>query len=252
MRHKAKDIPVAISMGNLAASGGYYVATGGDRIFAEPETITGSIGVFAIIPTFEDAAARLGVNADGIRTTSLSGQPDIIGGFTPEVDAILQASVEDTYSDFLGKVAEARGISREEVDRIGQGQVWDGGTARQLGLVDQFGGLSAALEWAAKQAGLEAGGWHAKRLGTTETSYESLIRRLLTENSEEVGARADMFGMLARQRAAALAPAAGNLDRLTGVNGIQAYCLECPSKPHQADQVQFNTWLTVLGGLLRP
>ena len=93
MRHKARDIPVAVSMANVAASGGYWVSTPADRIFAEPETITGSIGIFAVIPTFEDAAASIGVNSDGVATGPLSGQPDLIGGFTPEVDRILQASI---------------------------------------------------------------------------------------------------------------------------------------------------------------
>ena len=92
-RYRAKDIPVAISFANVAASGGYWVATAGDRIFAQPESITGSIGVFSVIPTFEDAAASIGVNADGVRTTALSGQPDLIDGFSPEVDALLQAGV---------------------------------------------------------------------------------------------------------------------------------------------------------------
>src|SRR5690606_1458827 len=147
LRHKAKRIPVAVSMANVAASGGYWVATPADRIFAEPETITGSIGVFSVIPTFENTLARYGVTTDGVRTTPLSGQPDLAAGFTPETDAVLQATVEDIYRRFVGMVAEARGKSPAEIDGIAQGRVWDGGTARQIGLVDQFGGLDAALEW---------------------------------------------------------------------------------------------------------
>ncbi|HAL89821.1 MAG TPA: signal peptide peptidase SppA, partial [Erythrobacter sp.] len=80
-------------------SGGYWVSTPADRIFAEPETITGSIGIFAVIPTFEETAAMAGVTSDGVRTTPLSGQPDLIAGFTPETDAILQAFIEDGYED---------------------------------------------------------------------------------------------------------------------------------------------------------
>ncbi|MGE5952947.1 MAG: signal peptide peptidase SppA, partial [Qipengyuania vulgaris] len=108
LRHKARDIPVAVSMGNVAASGGYWVSTPADRIFAEPETITGSIGIFAMIPTFENAAADIGVNSDGVKTGPLSGQPDVIGGFTPEVDRILQASIEAGYTDINTRVAESR------------------------------------------------------------------------------------------------------------------------------------------------
>ena len=93
MRHKERDIPIAVSMANVAASGGYWVSTPADRIFAEPETITGSIGIFAVIPTFEETAAMAGVTSDGVRTTPLSGQPDLVGGLTPETDAMLQAYI---------------------------------------------------------------------------------------------------------------------------------------------------------------
>jgi protease-4 len=97
-RFRDRKIPVAVSFANIAASGGYWVATSSDRIFAQPETITGSIGVFAVLPTFEPLAAKIGVAADGYRTTPLSGQPDIIGGFSPEIDAVLQAGVADVGS----------------------------------------------------------------------------------------------------------------------------------------------------------
>jgi len=150
LRHKARGIPIAVSMANVAASGGYWVSTPADRIFAEPSTATGSIGIFGVVPTFEDALAEWGVTSDGVQTTPLSGQPDLFAGLTPEADAILQATVASGYERFLGLVAQSRGISRERADALGQGRVWDGGSARQLGLVDQFGGLDAALEWAAR------------------------------------------------------------------------------------------------------
>ncbi|MCL4673121.1 MAG: signal peptide peptidase SppA, partial [Sphingomonadaceae bacterium] len=179
LRHKAKDIPVAVSMANVAASGGYWVSTPADRIFAEPETITGSIGIFAVIPTFENAAQDLGVKADGVRTTPLSGQPDLVAGFTPEVDAILQSAIEDGYNDFLTRVAQSRKLSIEQVDAIGQGRVWDGGTARQIGLVDQYGGIQDALEWVAKQAKLGEGEWHAQWIGEDVDPYQSLVERMV-------------------------------------------------------------------------
>lgn len=94
LRHKAAGIPVVVSMGNVAASGGYWVSTPADRIFAEPETITGSIGIYGVLPTFEDTLAEWGVTTDGVRTTGLSGQPDLLAGLTPETEAILQATVE--------------------------------------------------------------------------------------------------------------------------------------------------------------
>ena len=122
LRHKAQDIPIAVSMANVAASGGYWGSTPADRIFAEPETITGSIGIFAVIPTFEETAAAAGVTSDGVRTTPLSGQPVLIGGFTPETDAILQAFIENGYEDFLDRVGEARGMTRDQADAVGQGR----------------------------------------------------------------------------------------------------------------------------------
>ncbi len=236
-RYRAKDIPVAISFANLAASGGYWVATAGDRIFAQPETITGSIGVFAVLPTFEGAAADIGVSADGYRTTPLSGQPDLIAGLSPEVDAILQAGVNDTYSDFLTRVAQARGMSVEAVDQIAQGRVWDGGTAHQNRLVDQFGGLEEALNWVAGEAELESDDWSARFLGSAPANYDSIIRQLMTSAVAPMIEAAprqrggDLFAMAARNRSVLMGQLTRDAQRLAGSEGIQAYCLECPAQP---------------------
>lgn len=230
-RYRAKGLPVAISFANVAASGGYWVATAGDRIFAQPETITGSIGVFAVLPTFEGTARQFGVNADAIRTTPLSGQPDVIGGFTPEVNAILQASVADSYSDFIGLVGKARGMNADEVDAIGQGRVWDGGTARQIKLVDQFGGLPDALAWVAKEAGIEDGGWHARYLAEPVDGTDALIQQFLTSAATPVAGQqgGDLFAIAAQSRDRAIARLMADAERLAGQAGVQAYCLECPS-----------------------
>jgi protease-4 len=248
-RFRAKEIPVAVSFGNVAASGGYWVATAGDRIFAQPETITGSIGVFAVIPTFEGAANEIGVNAAGYRTTPLSGQPDLIAGLTPELDTILQAGVTDTYSDFLERVANARGMTTEKVDQIAQGRVWDGGAARQLGLVDQFGGLSDALQWVAGEAGLEEDDWRARFLGNQEANYDSLIRQLVTASvAPAPQARGgDLFAMAARQREVLLGQLVADADRLSGAQGVQAYCLECPALPQPARRSDTRSLMQWLG-----
>lgn len=244
LRHKAKKIPVAVSMANVAASGGYWVATPADRIFAEPETITGSIGIFAVIPTFEGLAAEYGVRSDGVQTTPLSGQPDLIGGFTPEVDAILQNAIEDGYRDFLARVAEARKMSPEQVDAIGQGRVWDGGTARQIGLVDQYGGLDDALVWVAAQAGLKDGNWHARYLGGETPPYDNLLRSILFDDASEAAHSGDIFGTLALQQQALLSQAKDDLTRLTGARGMQVYCLSCPVQPRTAASPrQEHGWL---------
>ena len=227
LRHKARDIPIAVSMGNVAASGGYWVSTPADRIFAEPETITGSIGIFAMIPTFENAAADLGINSDGVVTGPLSGQPDPIGGFTPEVDRILQASIEDGYTDFLKRVAASRKMSLQQVDRVGQGRVWDGGTARQLRLVDEYGGVADALEWVAAQADLADGDWSAAYLGDGESTTDTILRQMLV-GEEDAGSR-DVFALLAGQQRAAAGMVLIDAQRLLGTRGVQAYCLACPS-----------------------
>jgi protease IV len=233
-RFRDRKIPVAVSFANIAASGGYWVATSSDRIFAQPETITGSIGVFAVLPTFEPLAAKIGVAADGYRTTPLSDQPDIIGGFSPEIDAVLQAGVASTYRDFLARVSKARKLSVAQVDGIGQGRVWDGGTARQIGLVDQFGGLEDALAWAGAKAGLKEGDFHPVFLGAQDDSYDPLIRRLLTSEAESktaVMTGSDPFALVVRKQDDLAGRLLHDAERLMGTSGVQAFCLECPGRP---------------------
>ena len=253
-RFRDKDVPVAVSFANVAASGGYWVATSSDRIFAQPETITGSIGVFAVLPTFEDASKEVGITADGYRTTPLSGQPDIVAGLTPEVDAILQASVTDTYSDFLSRVAEARGKTVADVDTIAQGRVWDGGTARQLGLVDQFGGIEDALAWVAGEAEIEEGEWKARYLGAAQANYDSLIRQLVVSAIAPVPAAStqssggDLFALAARQREVVLGQVLRDAQLLAGTRGVQAYCLECPTEARPLTASESSTLMQLFGG----
>ncbi|QWC56296.1 signal peptide peptidase SppA [Erythrobacter sp. 3-20A1M] len=238
-RYRDKGTPVAVSMANLAASGGYWVSTSSDRIFAEPETITGSIGIFAVLPTFERLAAKYGVNSDGVRTTPLSGQPDLIGGLTPEVERLLQATINNGYNDFLTRVAQSRSMAPAAVDKIAQGRVWDGGTARQIGLVDQFGGLPDAAAWVAGKAGIAQGNdYHLVFLGDAETPYDNLLRTLLLTQESDTAARGqDLFAMATQRQEAALFQARDEAIRLIGYPGMQAYCLACP-KPVAAPSGQ--------------
>lgn len=146
--------PVLASMGSVAASGGYYIAMEADRIIAQPTTITGSIGVFAIVPTFEHTLERAGVTTDGLGTTRLSGALRLDRSLTPDVREIMQSSVEHAYRTFVGKVAAARRRDVEVIDSIAQGQVWTGTAARDAGLVDRLGTLDDAVRQAAELAGL--------------------------------------------------------------------------------------------------
>ena len=234
-RQKARGIPVVVSMANLAASGGYWVSTPARRIFAEPSTVTGSIGIFAVIPSFEKALAEYGVSSDGVRTTPLSGQPDLLGGFTPEVDALMQANIEHGYQRFIGLVAKSRGKTPEQVDAVAQGRIWDGGTARQIGLVDQFGGLDDALAYAAKEAKLSDGDWHALYLGEDEGMKDPFLASLLSQGEDDEDAApaesGDMFAILARGQQQLLARAMADAQRLFTVSGMQAYCLDCAGEP---------------------
>src|SRR4029077_15155973 len=151
---QANKVPVVVSMGSVAASGGYWVSTPADFIYAEPSTITGSIGVLGIIPSFQGTLAKLGVGGDGVKTTPLSGEPDLLRGPSPEAGQLIQTGVESTYRRFLGIVAESRHKSPADIDKIAQGRVWDGGTAHQIGLVDGFGGMQEAVAKAAEMAKL--------------------------------------------------------------------------------------------------
>jgi protease-4 len=149
--------PVVASMGTVAASGGYYIAMDADRILAAPTTITGSIGVYAIVPTFQRTLGKLGVTSDGFGTTRLAGQAELDRALGPEVREILQASVEHAYATFVGHVARARDRRPEEIESLAQGRVWTGADARAAGIVDELGDLDEAIAEAAELAGLEEG-----------------------------------------------------------------------------------------------
>lgn len=226
---KAHKLPVVVSMGSVAASGGYWVATAGDMIFAEPTTITGSIGIFGIIPTFENTLKKIGVTTDGVRTTPLSGQPDLYGGTNAETDAIFQAGIENGYRQFVTRVATARHLSPVRVDEIGQGRVWDGGTAHQLGLVDRFGGLQDAIDEAARRAGLDPHDVHAQYLERKPSWFGKLAQRLAEPGDEDQPADAagDAFTRIAADRRATFARALGEVRRMGAGAAIQARCLEC-------------------------
>jgi protease-4 len=146
--------PVVVSMSSVAASGGYWIALAGDRIFANPTTLTGSIGIVAMIPSFDRSLERIGINVDGVGTTRLSGafRPD--RGLSEEALAIMRLSTEAGYADFVELVAASRELERAEVESLARGRVWTGQMALEMGLVDVLGDLDAAIEAAAELAGM--------------------------------------------------------------------------------------------------
>jgi protease-4 len=148
--------PVVVSMSTYAASGGYYISSGANQIFASPTTLTGSIGVFSVIPTFQRTLDKLGVKVDGIGTTALAGDMRLDRPLTPATRRILQSSVDHAYSEFLRRVGDGRKKSVEDVDKIAQGRVWAGIDAQRIGLVDHLGGLKDATDAAAKLAQLSS------------------------------------------------------------------------------------------------
>jgi protease IV len=147
-------IPVVVSMGDVAASGGYWISMNADKIYAEPNTITGSIGIFGMYYTIPNTLAKLGISSDGVGTTPLAGAFDISRPLDPKVGAVIQSVINKGYRDFVGGVAQARGKDYSAIDAIAQGRVWTGDQAMQRGLVDQLGGLDAAVAQAADLAKL--------------------------------------------------------------------------------------------------
>lgn len=148
--------PVVVSMGDVAASGGYWITTDADRVFADPSTITGSIGVFSLWFDASETMAKLGLNTDGVGTTRMAGAFDPTRPYDPRVGRILQSNVDRIYAEFLAKVARARDSTPEAIDEVAQGRVWSGAQALEHGLVDELGGLEAAVAHARRLAGLPA------------------------------------------------------------------------------------------------
>ena len=151
-----KEKPVIVSMGDYAASGGYYIACNADTLVAEPTTLTGSIGIFGMVPDAEGLAQKIGVGFDVVKTNAYGDFGMPTRPMTESEKALMQAYVERGYDLFLSRVAEGRGMSKEAVDRVGQGRVWTGLRAKELGLVDELGGLDRAIEIAVAKAGVDA------------------------------------------------------------------------------------------------
>ncbi len=177
---KAAGKPVVVSMGDVAASGGYWISMNADRIYADPSTITGSIGIFGLFPTLDRTLGKLGVHTDGVATTKYAGAFDLTRPLDPGVATTVQAVIEKGYRDFTGKVAGARGKTVEQIDAIAQGRVWSGAQAQERGLVDAFGGLKDAVADAAGRAKLGApDGWQTRYLEDNATPLSQWLGGML-------------------------------------------------------------------------
>jgi protease-4 len=227
LQARGRNIPVVVSMGNVAASGGYWVSTPANYIYAQPSTITGSIGVFGILPSFQGTLQKLGIGADGVKTTPLAGEPDLLKGPSPEANKLIQTGVESMYGRFLNIVAAARHKTPADVDKIAQGRVWDGGTAHQIGLVDGFGGMPEAIAKAAALAhlGNERG---VRYLEPAKSFSEQLIESFANQRDDDSAVSGDAFGALVQQPQLQLAGAISEVRSVLAGPSIQARCLECP------------------------
>jgi protease-4 len=216
--------PVVVSMSTYAASGGYYISAAANQIFASPTTLTGSIGVFSVVPTFQHTLEKLGVKVDGIGTTPLAGSMRLDRTLDPAGKQILQSSVEHAYAEFLRRVGEGRKKSVEEVDKIAQGRVWAGVDAQRIGLVDHLGGLKDATDAAAKLA--ELGADYDVDYIESELSLRQQLLMQLRSESVRLG---EMTGLIAPQSAIEqvldpLLEQARSIAKLNDPRGLYAYC----------------------------
>jgi protease IV len=171
--------PIVVSMGNLAASGGYFIACPADRIYANPTTITGSIGVFGMIPNMEKFFEnKLGITFDGVNTNEHSDYMSVNRPMSDFERNKIQSYVEEFYDIFIGHVAEGRGMTKAQVDSIGQGRVWSGVDAKRLGLIDEYGGMTTAISGAVELAGLEEGNYMVVEYPKQKDIFQQLIEDL--------------------------------------------------------------------------
>lgn len=172
-----KNKPVIVSMGNLAASGGYWISMGSSKIFAEASTITGSIGVFGMLLNVEKLADNNGVSWDVVKTARFADANTVSRPKTPQELANIQRIVDRIYDRFITKVADSRKLPKNKVQEIAQGRVWSGTAAKQLGLVDEIGGLEDAIKAAAKQAKL-GDNWQLEEYPKSRTLEERILERI--------------------------------------------------------------------------
>ncbi len=218
--------PVVISMSDVAASGGYWITTAADRVFADPATVTGSIGVFGIFPTADRGLEKLGVHTGGTTTTWMAGAPDLRRPIDSRLASLIQSSIGHVYNEFLAHVAQARKSTPDQINEIAQGRVWTGKQARERGLVDDLGGLEAAVHAAAEMAKLGEG-YRSSYIEAEPKGWNRILASLpsATVRSAIADAGAQLLaGTLAREASIPLRRDLSWLAAAPGGIGAYAYC----------------------------
>lgn len=206
-----RDIPVIASFGEVAASGGYYIATGADRIFAEPYTITGSIGVLGMIPNFKGLINNIGITTDHVKTNENSVYYSPFEGLTPQGKQVLTESTEQVYEVFVNHVAKNRKKSYEQIDALGGGRVYTGMEAKRNGLVDELGTLQDAINYAAKQANIKD--YQIKSYPQKKNDFETLLK--------EMNLSTEVKNQIRNSMDPALLKAYIRIDQLRKLKGVQ-------------------------------
>ena len=219
---QSSGIPLVVSMGSVAGSGGYWIAASADEIWASPTTITGSIGVIGLMPGFEKALARYGVFTDGVATTPIAGVSPV-RELSPELSEVIQLTIDSAYQQFLSTVAEGRDMDVNAVDEIAQGRIWTGEAAQQLGLVDELGDLEEAIVAAAKLADVDDySEWYVQ----PELSFEDmLVQRLMSTVS---GAIPPSTNTYLNRIVSKFRRELGILSTLNDPRNTYVICTDCP------------------------
>jgi protease IV len=214
------QVPVVVSMGGMAASGGYWISTAADYIVASPNTITGSIGIFGIIPTFENSLSYIGVHSDGVSTSPLANN-NFAKNLPDEMKQLIQMNIDNGYSTFISLVAKARNMTIEQVDKIGQGQVWLGAEAYRNGLVDKLGDFDDAIEMAASLANLTDYriDWQKPETNWFNAFYSDMIAMLPKSTAEVLFEKLPSVKQI--QQKASL------WDKFSDKQNRYIYCLNC-------------------------
>ena len=217
---KSKGIKVIASMSNIAASGGYWISANADEIWASHDTITGSIGVFGFLPTFEKTLDKIGIQSDGVSTTKIGTGQDLTQAINPILARAIQSNIEYNYQKFISLVSESRSMTLEEVDEIAQGRVWAGETALELGLIDNLGNMEDAIERAAELAELEDYQTFYPALPSEWT--DQLFSQLFSQLKYFIDFRPEEKSLIKRSF-----DLVDDLESLNDPKGVYLKCLDC-------------------------